>query len=346
MPLSCPIPLNDYPQVLLAHGGGGKLMRNLIDKMLATLYEDSDTNMLHDGATLALKGDVVFTTDSFVVSPRFFPGGDIASLAVNGTVNDLAVSGADPEYLSVAFIIEEGFSMQELWQVVNSMAEAAKQAGVKIVTGDTKVVERGKGDGIFINTAGVGSRFKDANIHASNILPGDRIILSGDLGRHGVAIMAKREGLSFETDIRSDCAPLNHAIKAIFDAKLELHCMRDLTRGGLGSAAVELASASNCSLLIKEELLPICNPVRGACEMLGLDPLYIANEGCFIAFAPEHSAEKIVNVLKKYHETAAACIAGEVLESDAAPGLVQLQNAIGTRRIIDMLSGEQLPRIC
>jgi len=335
MEISCPIPISQYPHVLMAHGGGGKLMHNLIQKMFVGVFQPSDQ---HDSAVFSVSnGRMAFTTDSYVVKPMFFPGGDVGKLAVYGTVNDLAMSGARPLYLSLGLILEEGLPMQTLWEVVQSIQAAADHAGVKIITGDTKVVDKGKGDGVFINTAGVGVLEHDHPIAPSQIQAGDAILLSGDLGRHGVAIMAAREGLAFETTITSDCAPLAAPILNLIAAGVAPHCLRDLTRGGLASALVELALASGCGLHIEENAIPIAEEVRGACELLGLDPLHVACEGRFVAFVPPHQAEQAQEIL-------GAVQIGRVLaDSD---GRVTLTSAIGATRIVDMLSGEQLPRIC
>ncbi len=342
--LSCPIPIEQYPYVLLAHGGGGKLMNQLIEQMFRATF-DSAVNQ-HDSVTLNLPSDkIAFTTDSYVVKPLFFPGGDIGSLAVFGTVNDLAMSGARPLYISVGFILEEGLPMETLWQVVQSMQKAANQAQVKIVTGDTKVVDRGKGDGIFINTAGIGIIEHQQAILPKSVQPDDMILLSGDIGRHGMAIMAVREGLEFETTIESDTAPLASEILKLLEAGIEIHCLRDLTRGGLTSAVNEIALSAGIKMHLDEQAIEIREDVKGVCEILGLDPLYVANEGRFIAFVPPSFAEQTLNILKKHNNQAQ--IIGQVGEkSSQKVGLVTLKSSIGATRILDMLSGEQLPRIC
>lgn len=338
--LTCPLPIQQYPQVLLAHGGGGKLMHQLIENVIVPAFANPLLGARHDGATLNIGGArLAFTTDSYVVRPLFFPGGDIGTLAINGTVNDLAMCGARPLYLSCGFILEEGLPMETLWRVVQSMRQAADAAGVQLVTGDTKVVDRGKGDGIFINTAGVGVIEHAQPIEPRQVQAGDAILLNGDLGRHGIAIMAQREGLEFESEIASDCAPLHNEIQALLNAGIELHCLRDLTRGGLASALVEIAEAAQRQINIEERALPVREDVRGACEILGLDPLYLANEGRFIAFVPPEQAERALNVLP-----AGAQLIGKV--SASAPPLVTLKSRIGATRIVDMFSGEQLPRIC
>lgn len=343
--LTCPIPLQTYSHVLLAHGGGGKLMHQLIEQLFLQAFGTASQPQ-HDAATLQLSCDrIAFTTDSYVVQPLIFPGGDIGTLAINGTVNDLAMAGAKPLYLSVSFILEEGLSMATLWQIVQSMQQAAQKAQVAIVTGDTKVVDKGKGDGIFINTTGIGIVEHEQKIHPSAIQPGDVVIVSGDLGRHGIAIMATREGLEFETTIESDCAPLHEIIAEFLAADLNLHCLRDLTRGGLASALNELAIASQLGIHLNQIQISIREDVRGACELLGFDPLYVANEGRFVAILPETEAPKALDILHRYSGLSdRAAIIGHVTANNR--GLVTMQNQIGTTRIIELLSGQQLPRIC
>lgn len=343
--LTCPIPISQYPHVLLAHGGGGKLMHTLIEKMLVPAFSSPLLDVRHDSAVLRL-GDtrLAFTTDSFVVRPLFFPGGDIGTLAVNGTVNDLAMAGARPLALSLALIIEEGLPMDTLWRVVQSVRAAAEAAGVQVATGDTKVVDRGKGDGIFINTAGIGVIEHGLEINPASVRPGDAIILSGDIGRHGIAIMAQREGLAFESEIESDCAPLVVPVRLLLDAGIGVRCLRDLTRGGLGSALIEIAEAAKLHVHIDERAVPVREDVRGACEILGLDPLYVANEGRFVAFVAPEDAERALEILRAHPLGDGAARIGDV-RADRA-GLVTLRSAIGADRVVDMLSGEQLPRIC
>jgi hydrogenase expression/formation protein HypE len=341
----CPIPIEQYPHVLLAHGGGGKLTHQLIEKMFLPAFGNKMLDARHDGAILHLPPNrLAFTTDSYVVQPLFFPGGDIGALAVNGTVNDLAMCGARPLYLSAGFILEEGLSMDTLWRVVQSMALSARQAGVQLVTGDTKVVDRGKGDGIFINTAGVGIIESGCTISPAGVKPGDSILLSGDIGRHGIAIMAVREGLEFESTIMSDCAALNGIVMDVLAAGIEVHCLRDLTRGGLASALVEIAEAARIHLQIDEAAIPMLEDVKGACEILGFDPLYVANEGRFISFVPAREAERALCQMRAHPLGQQACFIGTV--ADDNPGLVTMRSSIGATRIVDMLSGEQLPRIC
>jgi hydrogenase expression/formation protein HypE len=341
----CPIPIDQYPNVLLAHGGGGRLTNQLIEKMFMPAFSNSKLASRHDGAILDLPSHkLAFTTDSYVVHPLFFPGGDIGSLAINGTVNDLAMCGARPLYLSAGFILEEGLPMDTLWQVVQSMRQAAEEAGIQIVTGDTKVVDRGKGDGVFINTAGIGVVESKHPISPAAVRPGDAIILSGDIGRHGIAIMAVREGLEFESTIMSDCAPLSGIVMDLLKAEIEVHCMRDLTRGGLASALVEIAEVSRLHLEIQEAALPMLEEVKGACEILGFDPLYVANEGRFVTFVPMKDVERTLKIMRSHQVSQLAVLIGTVKED--VPSLVTMRSRIGAHRVVDTLSGEQLPRIC
>ncbi len=343
--LSCPIPIQQYPQVMLAHGGGGKLMHQLIEKMFGPAFQNPLLDAKNDGAVFTLNGaKMAFSTDTYVVKPIFFPGGDIGTLAINGTVNDIAMCGARPLYLSTGFILEEGLPMEDLWRIVQSMQKAASEAGVQIVTGDTKVVDKGKGDGIFINTAGIGVIEHDLVIAPASVRPGDLIVLNGDLGRHGIAIMAKRENLEFETEIESDCAALAGLVGQMIDQGIKIHCMRDLTRGGLASALVEIAEASGFQINIEENAILVREDVRGACGMLGFDPLYLANEGRFITFVPEIFADKILSVMRSHPLGEGATVIGMVTNS--RDSLVTMKSAIGANRIVDMFSGEQLPRIC
>jgi hydrogenase expression/formation protein HypE len=341
----CPIPIEQYPNVLLAHGGGGKLTNQLIEKMFFPAFGNSMLESRHDGAVFDISSQkLAFTTDSYVVHPLFFPGGDIGTLAINGTVNDLAMCGARPIYLSAGFIIEEGLPMDTLWRVVQSMSTAARQAGVQIITGDTKVVDRGKGDGVFINTAGVGIVESRSSISPASIRPGDAIILNGDIGRHGIAIMAVREGLQFESTIMSDCAPLSEIVLSMLAGGIEVHCLRDLTRGGLASALVEISETSHLHIEIEEAAIPMLEDVQGACEILGFDPLYVANEGRFISFVPASEAEKALKLMRAFSSGEQACVIGTVRNDKSA--LVTMRSRIGATRIVDTLSGEQLPRIC
>lgn len=345
MDFSCPLPINNYPQILLAHGGGGKLMHELIEKIFMTSFANSTLDTRHDSAVLNVGNSrIAFTTDSYVVHPLFFPGGDIGTLAINGTVNDLAMSGARPLYLSAGFIIEEGLPTETLWRVAQSMKQAAEAAGVSLVTGDTKVVDRGKGDGLFINTAGIGIVEHNLTIAPSSVTLGDIIIINGDVGRHGIAIMAAREGLAFESEIESDCAPLNGIVLKLINSGITVHCLRDLTRGGLASTLVEIAEASNLHINIDERAIPVREDVQGACEIMGFDPIYVANEGRFIIFVPEAEAQKALDILAADFLGIGSSVIGRV--GGGTLGLVTMKSKIGVSRIVDMLSGEQLPRIC
>lgn len=342
---SCPLPRPSEETVLLAHGGGGKLTHRLIENVFLPSFACAPLQTRHDGAVLHVGGArLAFTTDSYVVRPLIFPGGDIGDLAINGTVNDLAMCGARPLYLSAGFIIEEGLLMETLRTVVQSMCRAACRAEVTLVTGDTKVVDKGKGDGLFVNTAGIGVVESPAEISPAAVRPGDAVIVSGDLGAHGIAILSVREGLEFEAPIRSDTAPLWTPVAALLAAGIEVHCLRDLTRGGLSSALNEIAEVAEVGVVIAEAAIPVAEVVRGACEILGLDPLYVANEGRFIAFVPQHDADRAVEVMHHLSVSALACCIGSVERAPA--GCVTLRSRIGGQRVLDMLSGEQLPRIC
>lgn len=343
--LQCPLPISDYPTVTLAHGGGGKLMHQLLEKMILPAFNSPIAENRHDGAVFEVGGArLAFTTDSYVVKPLFFPGGDIGSLAINGTVNDLAMCGAHPMYLSCGFVLEEGLPMETLWRVVQSLKTNAEIAGVQLVTGDTKVVDKGKGDGIFINTAGIGVLDHGIRIGPKQVRAGDAIILSGDIGRHGIAIMATREGLEFETAIESDCAPVHRSVRRLMDAGIAVRCLRDLTRGGLGTTLIEIAETSGYQIQIEESKIAVRQDVAGACEMLGFDPLYLANEGRFIAFVGADQVDQALALMRAESVSADAAVIGTV--TDQHRGRVLMKSKLGTTRIIDMLSGEQLPRIC
>jgi len=343
---NCPIPEDEYPSIVLAHGGGGRLTRDLVDRIFSPVFDNPEAQASHDGAVISPRSEkLAFTTDSYVVRPLFFPGGNIGTLAVNGTVNDLAMCGARPLYMSAGFILEEGLRVETLWRVAIAMQEAALKAGIRIVTGDTKVVEHGRCDGMYINTSGVGTIDHDLDIRPESIRPQDTIILSGDIGRHGVAVMAEREGLTFERPIESDCRPLNGAVLALISQGVEIHCLRDLTRGGLATALVEIASTANIRLTLDESAVHADEAVQGACELLGLDPMYVANEGRFVVVVPQHDADVVLDTLRESAPENTPHIIGSVGHPRPG-GLVTLHTAIGTHRVIDMLSGEQLPRIC
>ena len=343
--LNCPIPISDYEKVLLAHGGGGTLSHQLIQKMFFSQFNNPLLNQEHDGAIFEIGGTrFAFSTDSYVVQPIFFPGGNIGELAVNGTVNDLSMCGAKPLYLSCGFIIEEGFPMNELWEVVLAMKNAAEKANVQIVTGDTKVVDKGKGDKIFINTAGIGIIQNDVQISHANCKVGDVILLNGYIADHGIAIMSARENLSFETSIKSDCAPLNSLVEKILAVSKNIHVLRDPTRGGVASALNEIAQKANVGILIEEDKIPIREEVKAACELLGFDPLYIANEGKLLAMVAEEDAEKVLIEMKKHPYGKDSTVIGKVTAENLKT--VIMKTSIGSKRIVDMLSGEQLPRIC
>jgi len=342
---ACPLPLSQYPHVLMAHGGGGKLMHQLLEKVFGQAFSNPILDTRHDSAQFAVPpGRLAMTTDSYVVRPLFFPGGDIGSLAVHGTVNDLAMSGARPLYLSCAFILEEGLPMETLCRVVGSMRAAAATCGVAIITGDTKVVDKGKGDGLFINTTGIGVMEHTLPVGPQHVQPGDAVIVSGDLARHGMAIMAVREGLEFESTIESDSAPVHELVLELFQAGIEIHCLRDLTRGGLAGALNEIAGVAGVKIAVQEPLIPVREDVHAACEMLGLDPLHVANEGRLVAFVAEKDAARTVAIMHRHAVGQSAALIGRVAE--ASFPLVTVRSAIGASRILDMPSGEQLPRIC
>lgn len=331
-------------KILLAHGSGGKLAHEIIRNSFLAALDNPILSPLDDSAIIEAKGKLAFTTDSYVVQPIFFPGGDIGKLAVCGTVNDLSIVGAQPLYLSLSFIIEEGLLLKDLERVVNSIKEAAEAAGVNIVTGDTKVVNRGSADKLFINTAGVGIIPPGVSISGHNARPGDVVILNGTIGDHGIAVLSKREGLGFETKLESDCSPLNGLVAEMLQVSNALHCLRDPTRGGLASTLNELAEQSGVSIRIEEEKIPLREEVASACEMLGLDPLHIANEGKLVAIVEPKDAEAVLERMQKNQYGRNSAIIGEVREGH--PGRVVMKTRLGTSRIVDMLIGEPLPRIC
>jgi hydrogenase expression/formation protein HypE len=333
--------------IILSHGSGGTASHNLIEGMIGKIFSNPLLDQMDDSAILPINGSdarLAFTTDSYVVSPIFFPGGNIGELAVNGTVNDLAVSGAHPLWLSVGLILEEGFAIADLKQIIESMQAAAEKAGVQIVTGDTKVVQRGSADKIFINTAGIGLFQFPINLSSFNAQPGDKVLLSGPIGDHGIAVMLAREALEIEADIQSDTAPLNGIIQNLLDATKAIHCLKDATRGGVATVLNEIALSSNVAIAVDEETIPIRPEVNGACEILGLDPLTIANEGRFIAIVASEDAETALQALQNNPQGSEACIIGEVLEEPE--GMVFLRTALGGHRVLDMLVGDPLPRIC
>ena len=343
--LQCPMPVFDFDVITLGHGSGGLLTRKLLESGVFEILNNPFLNEKHDGAYLSLPRNCAFTTDSFVVSPIFFPGGNIGELAVNGTVNDLAMCGAIPKYLSLSFILEEGLRMEEFWEVLVSIKDACQKAGVDIVTGDTKVVEKGKGDKIFVNTTGIGELHPAAAIHLNRIKAGDKIILNGNIATHGIAIMSVREGLTFESDIISDTTALNETVIALLDEFGEhIHFLRDPTRGGVATTLSEIARDGGLGIDIVEKYLPIDEQVAGACEILGLDPVYVANEGVFISIVNEKLADNYLTKLKSMEQGKNAAIIGEVVT--AHPKQVVLTSKIGGKRVVNMLAGDQLPRIC
>ncbi len=349
---TCPVPQSRYEQILLGHGSGGMLTAQLIQNVFVPAFRNDVLSALEDQATLRISGihnsvqphRIAFTTDSFVVRPLFFPGGDIGKLAVHGTVNDLAVGGAMPLYLSAAFILEEGLPLEDLKRIVASMRQACDEAGVSLVTGDTKVVDRGKGDQVFITTSGIGIVSDGVRLSISNAKPGDKIIVSGTIGDHGIAIMSVREGIEFETVLESDTAPLNDLTRIMLEACPSIRCMRDPTRGGISSATNELALASKVGVRLEESSLPLKPEVKAACEMLGLDPLYVANEGKLIAVVPPEDAEKLLAVMRGHPLGRNATMIGEVVDDHA--GMVVMRSLVGGERVVTLLAGEQLPRIC
>lgn len=345
MQLQCPMPKLDFDVITLGHGSGGVLTNKLLDCGVFDILKNPILDERHDGAFINLEGKTAFSTDSFLVSPIFFPGGNIGELAVNGTVNDLAMCGAIPKYLSLSFIIEEGLKMTEFWEILVSIKNASDKAGVTVVTGDTKVVEKGKGDKIFINTSGIGNIHPKANISTKNIKIGDKIILSGNMASHGMAIMSVREGLQFDSEIKSDTTNLNHTISILLDYfGSDIHLLTDPTRGGIATVLKEIAQFSNIGIEISQSKLPIDEQVASACELLGLDPIYVANEGLFIGFVTEEIADDFLKSLQKDKNGANAAIIGSVVAEH--PKQVIMESGIGGKRVVSMLPGEQLPRIC
>jgi hydrogenase expression/formation protein HypE len=343
---SCPVLPHDRDIITLAHGSGGVQTSRLIEEIFLPAFANNHLNLLHDGALLNLPANqIVFSTDSYVVQPVFFPGGDIGKLAVTGTMNDLAMCGAKPYYLSCGFIIEEGFFQSDLQRIVASMKTEADASGVQIVTGDTKVIERQTGKNIFINTSGIGVSMVDYPINPRQIKPHDAIVLSGDIGRHGMAIMAQREALGFSSPLISDCTSLFPIVQALISEGILIHCLRDLTRGGLATALVECSESAKMDFAIQEPAIPISDPVKSACEILGFDPLYVANEGRFIAFIPEDQAHRAVQIIQRFPAGENAMMIGHALSGSPTPSTTY-QNSFGTSRTLHKLSGDQLPRIC
>jgi hydrogenase expression/formation protein HypE len=349
---TCPVPRSRYDHILLGHGSGGQLTAELVQTLFLKAFDSEVLAAMEDQATLSLGSKsngvkmprIAFTTDSFVVRPIFFPGGDIGRLAVHGTVNDLAVGGARPLFLSAAFILEEGMPIADLTRIANSMQQACREAGVSLVTGDTKVVDRGKGDQVFITTSGIGLVPEGRSLSIRNARPGDRVLVSGTIGDHGIAIMSVREGIEFETVLESDSASLVHLVEVMLDCCPTIRCMRDPTRGGVSSTVNELAAASRVGVELREASLPIRPEVRGACEMLGLDPLYVANEGKLIAVVPAQDVERLLETMHAHPLGRNAAVIGDVVETH--PGMVTMRSVVGGERVVSMLAGEQLPRIC
>ena len=345
MNTTCPLPKFDFDVITMGHGGGGLLTHRLLQNGVFEILQNDLLNQQHDGASFSLNGKVAFSTDSYVITPFIFPGGDIGELAVNGTVNDLAMCGAIPKYLSLSFIIEEGLAMKHFWQVLQSVKQAAQRSGVQIVTGDTKVVEKGKGDNLFINTSGIGTMHPHAHIHHNRIETGDKVIVSGNIATHGIAIMSVRKGLEFETTIESDTTNLNHTVSGLLDVFGEnIKFLRDPTRGGVASVLNEVAEKTGYGFAIDQNKLPIEEDVESACEMLGLDPLYVANEGIFIAVVKKEVSDKVLCHLSHDSNGANAGKIGEVTMDH--PGKVVMKSRIGGLRVVNFLAGEQLPRIC
>lgn len=341
--LSCPVPAAGYERIVLAHGAGGRLMQRLIAEVFVDAFDSAELRRGHDGAVVELRPPIAVTTDAFVVTPRSFPGGDIGSLAVYGTVNDVAMCGARPEVITVAFVLEEGLAVDELRRVVASMAEAARRCGVRVVAGDTKVVEHGQGDGIYIATTGLGSVVARAPVGPSQVQVGDHVLVSGPVGDHGIAVLAAREGIEIETTLHSDAGPVHESVMALLEADVAVRCLRDPTRGGLASALGEVAQTGGHGVRIDEPRVPVRPEVADACELLGLEPLRVACEGRFVAWVDAGQAERAMEVLRATGAPDVALI-GEVVSEH--PGVVVVRDPIGGDRVLDMLAGEQLPRIC
>jgi hydrogenase expression/formation protein HypE len=346
--LSCPLPsTSDDDLVLMAHGGGGRLSRSLLEKLFLPAFDTPAARPRHDSAVLEVAGGrIAFTTDAYVVRPLFFPGGDIGKLAVYGTVNDLAMAGARPVALSAAFVLEEGFPLADLRAIAASMRTACDEVGIAVVTGDTKVVDRGRGDGVYVTTTGIGVVEAGTHIEPRRVCPGDAVIVSGDLGRHGIAVLCRREGLELETSVESDCAPLHGAVGELLAAGVDVHCLRDLTRGGLTSVLNEIALDGGVDIEIEETRVPVGEAVASACELFGLDPFYVANEGRFVAFVPKRETARALDALRAVSISAGAVEVGQVLARGQDRGAVRLRGRYGALRSLDMITGEQLPRIC
>ncbi len=343
MKSNCPVPFSSFDAITLAHGSGGKLTDQLIRELFISELDNSWLRESHDGAVLEIEGRLAFTTDSFVVSPIFFPGGNIGDLSVNGTVNDLVCCGAVPEYLSLGLIIEEGLKMSDLKIIISSIKDACRKSGVSIVTGDTKVVEKGKGDKIFINTTGIGRVPDGIDISPGRCTTGDSIIVTGTIADHGIAILSSREGLGFESGIKSDTASLSELLEVILSVTKDIHVLRDPTRGGVAGTLNEISKASGHGILIMEDRIPVADDVRGACEIMGFDPLYVANEGKLIIILPEVQSQGVLEALRNHPLGKNSSVIGRVTEG---PSLVKLKTVVGSTRIVDMPTGEQLPRIC
>lgn len=342
---TCPVPLRNHPQIVMGHGGGGKLSAELVQHLFLPAFANDTLNTLGDSAQLDIQGArLAFSTDSYVIRPLFFPGGNIGDLAVNGTVNDIAMSGAQPLFLSTGFIVEEGMPLEQLGQIATTMGAAAAAAGVVLVTGDTKVVDKGHGDGVYINTSGIGLIPNEIQIAPHRAQPGDVVIVSGEIGVHGIAIMSVREGLEFGVTLESDSAPLHDLVRTMLGVTKDIHVLRDPTRGGVASSLNEIAKASGVGIAYEERKLPVPDVVHAACDMLGMDPIYVANEGKLIAIVPATIGEELLAVMREHPHGRDACMIGQVTE--AHPGIVVARTGIGGSRVVDMQVGEQLPRIC